>query len=99
MEIFLLIVVLIGVFFLSQWGVMLMTRRACATIINDLKRRKAYNPDSAAALPYAQKKGFFHFGTRDYKPQALQHLVQHDIIRMTDDGRFHLTEKVQDVTL
>jgi len=99
MEVILLIVVLIAVFLLVQWGTMWRGKRACRAIIKDLEERGAYEPESAAALPYARKKGLLHFGARDYKPQALQYLVHREIVRTTDDGRFYLIRNAQGAKL
>jgi hypothetical protein len=97
MNVVIAVIILIAACVLTQFGVVWKTRRACLTIIKDLRTRGAYDPESATALPYAQKKGFFHFGARDYKPHALQHLVQKEIVCLTDDGRFYLGAKAQDV--
>jgi len=99
MNIFIAVVILVGAFVLAQIGVTWKAKRACLTIIRDLQTRGAYDPESAAALPYAQKKGLLHFGLRDYKPQALQHLVQKEIVCVTGDGRFYLGANAQDVRL
>jgi len=90
MKVVFLFVVLIAAYCLTQWGVMWRVNRTGMTIIKDLDGKRAYEPESAAVLPYAQKKGIFHIGARDYKPQALQSLVHREIVRMTDDGRFYL---------
>ena len=93
------VIILIAACVLAQIGVVWKTKRACLTIIRDLRDRGAYDPESAAALPYAQKKGLLHFGARDYKPQALQHLIQKEVICVTDDGRCYLGENAQDVKM
>lgn len=100
MEAVLLIVILIAVFLLTQWGTMWMGKRACVAIIEDLSDKGAHTPDSAVALPYAQKRGMFHVGARDYKPHALQYLMGKEIVHTTDDGRFYLDAvKARDVKL
>ncbi len=102
MEIILFIVVLIAAYLGTQWGVMRMTKRACRAIIKDLNSRRAYTAESAVSLPYAQKKGMFHIGLRDYKPHALQYLLHREMVRATDDGRFYLADTasaLQDMTL
>ena len=65
-------------------------------IINDLKKREALNPASAVELPYA-KKSMLRIGTRDYRPKALEHLAMKQIIGMTENGRYYLIEKVEDL--
>lgn len=100
MESVLLIVILIAVFLLTQWGTMWRGKQACVAIIKDLDEKRAYTSDSAVSLPYAQKKGMFHIGARDYKPQALQFLMHKEIVHATDDGRFYLdAAKARDVKL
>ena len=99
MKVFLLLVVLIAVFLLTQWGVMRMTKRACRTIIKDLEGKSACKPESAAVLSYAKKKGILHIGTRNYKTQALQYLIHREIVRTTDNGRHYLIAQAQDVRL
>jgi len=99
MKAVLLFVVLIGVCLLTQQGVMWRMKRTCRTIIKDLDGRGAYKPESAAVLPYAQKKGMFHIGARDYKPQALQYLIHKEIVCTTDDGRFYLIKNAQGAKL
>jgi hypothetical protein len=94
-----LFVVLIGVYFLTQWGVMRMTKRTCRAIIKDLDGRGAYDSESAAVLPYAKRKGFFHIGARDYKPQALQYLIHREIVLTTDDGRYYLGKNAEGADL
>ncbi len=90
MKFVLLIAALIAAYILSQWGVIMITKSVCRRIIKDLDSKRAYAADSAVSLPYAQKKGLLHIGTRDYKPQALQYLVHKGIVCATDDGRFYL---------
>lgn len=99
MKIVLYVVILIAAFVLVQIIVGWKTKKACLTIIKDLRTRKAYNPESAAALPYAQKKSLLHFGAKDYKPQALQQLVLQELVYPTDDGRFYLGENAQNIEL
>jgi len=99
MKVVLLLAVLIAAFFLTQWGTMWRGKRACRAIIKDLEERGACDPASAAPLPYAKKKGIFHIGARDYKPQALQYLLHREIVRTTDDDRYYLVATTQDVRL
>ena len=67
-------------------------------IINDLKKRGALNPESAVDLPYA-KKSMLRIGTRDYRPKALEHLAMKQIIGMTENGRYYLAVKPEDLPL
>lgn len=99
MKIVLSVVLLIVVFVLVQIIVGWKIKGVCQTIIRDLQTKKAYDPESAANLPYVQKKRLLHFGVRDYKPQALQQLVMQKIVCITDDGKFYLGENAQNVEL
>ena len=97
MKILMYVVILIGAFVLVQIIVGWKTKKACLAIIKDLRTRNAYDPESATALPYAQKKSLLHFGAKDYKPQALQQLVLQAIVLTTEDGRFYLGENAQGI--
>jgi len=99
MKVALLFAILIATYLLTQWGTMWRGKRACRAIIKDLEGRGACEPEFAASLPYAQKKGMFRIGTRDYKPQALQYLLHREIVHTTDDGRFYLATNAQDIKL
>ena len=99
MKVALLFAILIATYLLTQWGTMWRGKRACREIIKNLEERRACEPESAASLPYAQKKGIFHIGARDYKPQALQILIHREIVGTTDDGRYYLIPHDQDVRL
>lgn len=97
MEIVALIIILLAAYLLAQWGVMWMTKRACMRVIKDLDAKGAYTPGSAVVLPYAQKKGMFHVGMRDYRPQAIQFLVHKEVVHTTDEGRFYLASNIQNL--
>ena len=72
---------ILGVFFLIV--VIILTRRlharkikrACLSIIEDLKTQGAFGPASAVDQPYAQKARLT-IGMRDYRPTALHLLIQ-----------------------
>lgn len=99
MKLILAFILLIAAYLLTQWGTMWRGKRACRAIIKDLEERGARDSASAASLPYAQKKGIFHIGARDYRPQALQYLIHREIVSTTDDGRYYLVANAQDVRL
>jgi hypothetical protein len=61
-------------------------------IIEDLKARKATDPSSAVDLPYASSS-ILRFGTRDYRPHAIQHLVYNNIVGLTQDKKYYLAKK------
>lgn len=64
-------------------------KKACEHITDDLKRKQAADPASAIDLPYC-KRQLLHFGLRDYHPDALQFLVRHDCVRVSEEGKFYL---------
>jgi len=95
MYVVMLIAVFVLIHFIAGWK----TKKACLTVIRDLRTRNAYDPESAAILPYIKKKSYLDFGGKDYRPQALQQLVMRKIVYPTEDGRFYLTENAQDIEL
>lgn len=80
---------LIGVYVLSRFGVVWRIRRASALIIQDLERRAAFDPTSAADLPYA-KTNHFRIGVRDFRPKALESLIQSGLVGRTESGTYYL---------
>lgn len=84
--------VLILVFVLSRKFHAWRFRRAYRFIIDDLKKKAAYSAHSAVELPYA-KRNILRIGTRQHRPQALDHLVMEKIVGKTEDGRYYLIQK------
>ncbi len=91
-QIILLVCVLVMVFFLTRKIQAWRMKRAYVFVIEDLKSAKALDPDSAVVLPYA-RTSMFRFGTRDYRPKAIQYLMMGNILGMTEDGRYFLKNK------
>ena len=91
MKMILLILLTIGAFLLSMFFAGWKMRRACDFIIRDMKAKKAFDPEAAVALPYS-KSSLFRLGMRDYRPKALEALLKHDVVGMTQEGRFYLRE-------
>jgi hypothetical protein len=83
------IILLICVYILSRIVVVRKLRSAARKILRDLERQDARAPGSAASLPYA-KKSIFNIGLRDYKPKALESLVNSGVVGMTADGKYYL---------
>jgi hypothetical protein len=67
-------------------------------IIEDLQARKALDPSSAVNLPYASSS-ILRFGTRDYRPVALKHLVYNNLVGLTQDKKYYLAKKDAGVLL
>jgi len=66
-------------------------KKACDFIVRDLKEKRALDPASAVELPYSQSS-MFKIGLRDYRPKALEQLIQIDVVRMLEGGRYYLRE-------
>ena len=91
MQIIIGVLLLVGVFILTRFGIIWKIKRASRTIMHDLQRLGAFHPDSAAELPYA-KSSFFRIGMRDYRPKALESLIQSSIVSRTESGKYYLTK-------
>ena len=84
--------VLIIVFVLSRKFHAWKIKRAYFSIVREIKAKGAFDQNSAVNLPYANRP-MFRVGLRDHRPIALQHLVQDNIVGVTDDGRYYLKDK------
>jgi hypothetical protein len=92
-QILLGIVFLAVVFLLTRIGIAHRIRRTATLIIKDLERQEAFNPGSAAELPYA-KQHYFRIGMRDYRPKALESLIQGGVVGKTENGKYYLKERL-----
>ena len=91
-QIILGIIFLIVVFVLTRIGIARRIKRTATLIIKDLERREAFDPTTGVELPYA-KPHYFRFGMRDYRPKALEALVQGGIVGKAENGRYYLIER------
>ncbi len=66
-------------------------KKASDFIIRDLREKKALDPASAVELSYT-KSPLLHIGMRDYRPQAVQELIKHDVVRTIEGGKYYLNE-------
>jgi len=96
LALFILILVvafILGVFVLPQF----LVRRAIRSVIRIFQQHNAVGVKSARTLKELglEPKSMFRkmFKARDYKPQALQALMHSDIIQMTEDDKFYLSEE------
>ena len=85
------ILLLVGVFILTRYGVGLKAKKAGLFIIDDLRKKNAVDVYSAVPLVYA-KTSWLKFGLRDYRPRAIQSLVQAGVIGMTGDEKYYLIQ-------
>ncbi len=67
-------------------------KRAYFSIVKDIKAKKAFDSQTAVDLSYA-RSAMFRVGLRDHRPIALEHLVQDNIVGVTDDGKYYLKDK------
>lgn len=61
-------------------------------IIEDLRQKEVLDPSSAVILPYA-KVSLFRFGTRNYRPKALEHLTLSNIVGLAANGKYYLKDQ------
>jgi hypothetical protein len=97
-QILLGLIFLIGVYILTRYGVVWRMKRAVVFVIKDLERHGARDPSTGVELPYA-KTHFFNIGMRDFKPKALQSLIQDGIVGKTDTGKYYLKKRPRDLQL
>jgi len=97
-QIILGIIFLVGVYALTRYGFVWRMKRAGAFLLKDLERRGAVDPESAVQLPYA-KKSFLRIGMRDFRPKALESLVQSGIVGKTEGGEYFLKKRPEELTL
>lgn len=86
------------VFIATRYGMVWRIKRACAFVVKDMEQKKAFDPASAVPLPYA-KVDHFRMGLRDFRPKAVQGLVQGGVIGMTEEGKYFLRKRLEDLNL
>lgn len=94
-QIILAIIILVLVFIVAKKIQGMKINRAFIIIVNDLKQQGALDPSSAVTLPYATPV-LLRMGLRDYRPRALNYLVQSGIVGMTEKGQFYLKKDVSE---
>ncbi|MBA4396017.1 MAG: hypothetical protein C0394_01305 [Syntrophus sp. (in: bacteria)] len=85
------ILIVIGALFLAFRIAGWKMKKACDFIIRDLEEKRALDPASAVELPYC-KTSMLKIGLRDYRPKALEQLIQLDVVRLLEDGRYYLRQ-------
>ena len=87
------LLMLVTLFVLPQ----LLYKRAISKVIKIFRKYNAFTIESARTpkdLGLAQRGWLENLGhTRDYKPRALQMLIDYDIVRKTDDDRVYLVKE------
>ncbi len=80
---------------IAYFGTGILVRRATRAVIRAFRESEAVTSEKAMTAQALNllPKGIFQFrGLRDYKPAALQNLIKHEIVLVTDDGRLYLSE-------
>ena len=90
-KIVIMILLTIGAFILSRYIAGWQMNKAAKFIVRDLKEKKAFDAESAVALPYCKSR-MFRLGLRDYRPRVMEQLVRHDVVRMLEGEKFYLNE-------
>ena len=91
MKILLMVLLTIGALILTFRIAGWKMKKAGGFILRDLKEKKAFDPVSAVELPYC-KNSLFHVGLRDYRPKALNALLENGDVRVLEGGRYYLRE-------
>jgi hypothetical protein len=88
-----LAIILAVVVLIQQWSMY----RASKAVIKIFREKEAVGARNAKSIEELrlQPKSFYRrlMGTRDYKPSALQGLIQIGIVMQRDDGKVYLSEK------
>jgi hypothetical protein len=92
------LLILILVYLITRYGIFLRIKSACAKTIKDLERQQAFDEKSAVELPYA-KSQFLRIGLRDFRPKALESLLQGGIVEITGEGKYFLKKRSYDLSL
>jgi hypothetical protein len=90
-KIVLMVLLTIGAFIFSRWITGWQMNKAGASIIRDLKEKKAFDAESAVELPYCKSR-MFRIGMKDYRPRVMKQLIVHDVVRMQAGEKYYLCE-------
>jgi hypothetical protein len=89
---------LVLVYLLTRYGMYLRVKHACGRTIKDLERQQAFDEKSAVELPYA-KSQFLRIGLRDFRPKAVESLIQGGIVGVTEEGKYFLKKRSYEMSL
>jgi len=90
-KIVLMVLLTIGAFIISRLIAGWQMNKAGESIIRDLEKKKAFDPESAVELPYCKSR-MFRLGLKDYRPQVMGQLVKHDVVRLLEGEKYYLCE-------
>ena len=92
----LLILILLLLLAIAYFGTGILVRRATRAVIRMFRDNQALTPEKALTMLELGFKGrsILQFkALRDYKPAALQFLMKNNIILVTEEGKFYLSEE------
>jgi len=92
------LLILILVYLITRYGIYLRIKGACTRTIKDLERQQAFDEKSAVELSYA-KSQFLRIGLRDFRPKAVESLLQGGIVGITVEGKYFLKKRSYDQSL
>jgi hypothetical protein len=90
-KIIFMVLLTIGAFIISRLIAGWQMNKAGESIIRDLKEKKAFDAESAVELPYCKKR-MFRIGLKDYRPRVMEQLIQHQVVRILEGGKYYLCE-------
>lgn len=91
LKIVLMVLLTIGAFVFSRLITGWQMNKAAMSIIRDLEKKKAFDPDSAVELPYCKSR-MFRIGMKDYRPRVMKQLITHDVVRVQAVEKYYLRE-------
>lgn len=90
-KIVLMVLLALGALIISRWINGWQMKRAGASIIQDLEKKRAFDPESAVELPYCRDR-VFRLGLKDYRPRMVKQLIAYDVVRMHAGEKYYLRE-------
>jgi len=91
--VFIMGVFLFAVYFMTRWGKIRAAHRAGRKIVNELESRGALDPKTAVALDDVERN-LLRAGLRTFRPEAMQMLLQNNIVGMTGERRYYLKRSI-----
>jgi hypothetical protein len=89
-KIVLMVLLTIGAFIISRLIAGWQMNKAGESIIRDLEKKKAFDPESAVELPYCKNR-MFRLGLKDYRPHVMKQLIMHDVVRLLEGEKYYLS--------
>ena len=90
-QMFIVICILFVVVMLTRKFQAWKIKRVYFSIVKDIKAKGALDSETAVDIAYARSPTF-RVGLRDLRPIALEHLVQDNIVGVTDHGKYYLKD-------